>query len=723
MLSDQKARDDFTYNTHTNFSVIASPGTGKTTAITDRISNIICSCKRPNDLKNFLAVTYTEKAAKEIKERVYKNITAKVGKNLVSKIVFSNFNNIFFGTIHSLCAQFLRNHGKKILIQENFKIIEDDSEIWQKFITTRSIFSEILPKFTLYKTILHHFSIDQILDEARIIKNPKSSNIVLSNPSLQNISNLLNYKPSIRETKIKNFQEDLNIWLKSGMNCNFPSFPQTSSKAFSEFLTTNIHEYILWREKTEQYLTNECAKQYQKFKIENNVLTYDDLIALTLNILNDRSYREKYIDNYQIILDEAQDTDIEQFKILLHLADKNYCNIIFENSSKKISEHASFSMVGDPKQAIYSDRADVNFYMFIHKKMVEYKLIQSLNFNITMRCAEKIVSFTNKTFSEIFLSQKILFKQMQARPEADQGKVVFIKASNNFETLYEILKKDSSLYSDTKHFSDIAILAPRKAWLREIVNFLKKNSNVPTLQLWTNESLVNEPSLIKWVASILHFILYPTDKRELAGILREIFGIKTNQIIDFICHNKRNICTEITNQISNLRQELNNLLMPNFIREIINQFQLLSRINILNLYPQEEIIKHSDWIMNAAYIADANDFSYEALEKDLIQLYANPPIDNIINKEALQLLTFHKSKGLEWPIVILPFMYREHKILNDSSSNVKNLDNEARLLFVACTRAKNQLIFLDDSENSKISNKVNMISSGKLINSIKNDTM
>lgn len=713
MLNDQQARNRFENELSNNFSVIASPGTGKTTAITRRIANIICAHKYPEILKNFLAVTYTEKAANEIKERVTALVRTKIQQHLAPQHASIGLNNIFFGTIHSLCAQLLRQNGSQISIKDDFEIIENDSECWENF-TQSCIFSENFNETD--RQIIKYFSLDKILDDARTIKPQEGENI---SPMLLNKSevyNFFDYQPSPRETGIKSFQEDLTLWLQSGSNCPFPSLPKTSSKAFLEFLTNTGKNFVSWQETAYNYLIKTCAARYLQFRISNNVLTYDDLITLTLKLLNNENYCAQTKKNYQIILDEAQDTDPEQFQILINLSNKQIYEEIFKNTNKinLISPKFSFSMVGDPKQSIYSDRADVKFYMSVHNNLIKLGLLKGLSFDTTMRCDKKVVTFVNEKFSSIF--SNFSAKPMQAHPESETGLVDVIKTKDNFETLLEILNQILSQRSNNiRKLSDIAILAPRKAWLNEIITKFRQFLCAPKLQLWANEDIASKPSLIKWVAAVLHYIFSPLDKKEFVGIAREIFGVPTDEIIADINHKINNFCAKIEDAIFEIKQILPEEYLPNVIRHIVDRLHLVERINVLGIYSAKELTAQYDVIMDTAYEIDSKKLGYRALEQKLIQLYQHFSYNMDLEIDAIQLLTYHKSKGLEWPIVVLPFLYREHKL---SSVNSAEIDNEKRMLFVACTRAKNQLVLLDDSGHTPLSGRSNMISSGKILNNL-----
>ncbi len=710
MLDDQQTRDQFQNVLSENYSVIASPGTGKTTAITHRIANIICSCRVPETLKTFLAVTYTEKAANEIKERVTKQVLTKIEQNSAPHYSTIGLNNMFFGTIHSLCANLLRKYGTNLSIKEDFEIIEDDSKYWKLF-TQNCDFLKNLGE--IEQQILPYFAIDKILDDAHDAKPCDCQNLQLTQLNEEAINNLLNYPTTGREIKIKNFQNDLKIWKQIGQNCPIPPLPKTASQAFAEFLSKNANDFTLWQERAYDHLVNVYANRYQRFRISNNVLTYDDLINLALKLLTKKIFYPKQIPNYRIILDEAQDTDPDQFKILIALANKKCYEKIFENNDVSLDHRKfSFSMVGDPKQSIYSDRADVNFYMLIHNKLVQSKLLHPLNFNITMRCSQEIVSFVNKKFSTTFAM--FSDKPMQAHPQAKYGSVEIIKADTNCGTLSEVLNKNFSIGKEIEQYSDIAILAPRKAWLSEIAIELQRTASM-RFQLWSNENIADQPSLIKWAAAILHYLLSPTDKAELASILREIFGVSTEIVVDYINHNSKNICSQVEEKFSQLRKKMHQFYLPNILRNIIEEFQLVERIDILKIYPTKKIIEQYDTAMNIAYEIDSKNLGCRALEEKLKQSYQYAPIETTVDKDSVQLLTYHKSKGLEWPIVILPFIYRERKL---SSADQSEIDNEKRMLFVACTRAKHRLILIDDSSCSPNTNHSNMISSGKFLDGI-----
>jgi ATP-dependent exoDNAse (exonuclease V) beta subunit len=707
MLKDQGQRDEFVKNLSQNFSVIASPGTGKTTAITERVVNLI-NCNAP--IRNLIVVTYTDRAAEEIKNRVYEKVSTQ--KN--PKINSTNFDEIFFGTIHGFCAKFLRNHHKKVNIGEDFEIIDDDQELWDRFTSHIDSVIDRIVSATLHPCLAKHFKLSEILSKAREIVLPIDYDVTLGEAPMQNVADILHYKAGIRESKIRNFQEDVEVWIRSHRACAFPEIPENCGRKFDQYFRETMREYLQWKLAVQNYLTNKIAAEYVSHKIANNCLGYNELTTLTLKILLDAEYRRKCVENYHVILDEAQDTDELQFKILINLIAPGFYEKIFEDEDYGKIEHTSFSMVGDPKQSIYPERADVKFYIYLHDRLVERKFLRQLNFDITLRCPKRVVEFVNDNFENAFLNSDIKFSPMCAGLDAERGHVDVLKGES-MRMLSQVFSGKICRDLEVKKFSDICILAPRKSWLSKIAEFFKGNESMPRMQLGFSETLENVPSLLKWVAATLHFLNNICDHRELAGILREIFGINTREVIQYFNHSNSETCAAIHDKFISLKHGQKNLSLPNFIRALMDKFHLVSRIKILNILPEREVDAHYEMIMDLTY---ETGLGCDDLEKKLISMCKKPQISTAVDENAVQLFSFHKSKGLEWQVVILPFMHRKRKLMNFAGldGNAVALANEKRMLFVACTRAKKRLILIDDSEYCESNERHNIISSASLIN-------
>src|SRR5256714_3822111 len=137
---DQMQRDRFTKELDRNFSVVASAGSGKTRAITDRVLEIARSRQAREILPRLVVVTFTNRAADEMQQRSRQQILAE---NLDAEIV-SAFNRAFFGTIHAFCMKLLTNYGHYLGLPAPLELITDDEDLWQEFVQQQPRLGESL---------------------------------------------------------------------------------------------------------------------------------------------------------------------------------------------------------------------------------------------------------------------------------------------------------------------------------------------------------------------------------------------------------------------------------------------------------------------------------------------------------------------------------------------------------------------------------------------------
>ena len=617
-LPDQAARDEFINKIDTNFSVIAPAGVGKTTAIASRIVNILCGNFNKKSKKSLLAVTYTEKAANELRERTIKLAIEKIKNALSPNLILSEINKVFFGTIHSLAARFIKNYGKHIGISPDFTI-DEGQNIWESFLEK----SDVLSSFT-----------------------GKSGDTIV------NFIQFLQYIPNVK------------------------------SDTYSD---------------EELRFIGELLAEFAKFKRNNKTFTYDDLIIIANEISsNADALAEIHSENFSVILDEAQDTDDEQFKFLLKIARQN-------------EEILNFSMVGDPQQAIYSSRANVENYVKLHIFLTNSNLLIEKVFTVTMRCQQQIVDVVNKIFPSVFANNTshIDFVKLSEKPDAETGtvsKIVLQKISeydDEASLIVDFFKSKTHSNFEIDSWCEVAILAPRKAQLRKLKNnFEKKNIKV---QLHTDENGERQ-TLSTWLISLLEIVKNKSNVLELAGILSEIFDIKKQKADDLftVFDNDSNEDNSILEKIIRLQHVCKDLTFCDTANTILQHF------DIQNIYKNK--FSTSDCELAAEIcdffeiLAEIDECSLTVSEilSDLKTKISSNKDCNSIDKDSIQLLTFHKSKGLEWPVVILPFLTTPRKEIPQADytydkdlAKKKWIENEQRMLYVAFTRAKKTLMLTD----------------------------
>src|SRR5437899_1876046 len=126
---DQFARARFASELDRNFSVVASAGSGKTTAITQRVLSIARSPNAADTLPHLVVVTFTNRAADEMQQRTRQ---ALLEENLRQEVQTA-FNRAFFGTIHSFCMKLLTDFGHYLGLPAPLELVKDDDDLWQEF--------------------------------------------------------------------------------------------------------------------------------------------------------------------------------------------------------------------------------------------------------------------------------------------------------------------------------------------------------------------------------------------------------------------------------------------------------------------------------------------------------------------------------------------------------------------------------------------------------------
>jgi len=161
------------------------------------------------------------------------------------------------------------------------------------------------------------------------------------------------------------------------------------------------------------------------------------------------------------------------------------------------------------------------------------------------------MNFVNSKFQNIFSDVK--FVPLVTKPNNQEGEVKILKLSKQSTAKADsLVAQIATLFAGTtpsdfevNDWSDIAILAPRKDWPMEIYQCFVNDKNLPGVQLHFDGVNDNCASPIRWLTSCLRYINNPADKREFAGILREIFGIKSQEIINYFKSDDSVICTNI----------------------------------------------------------------------------------------------------------------------------------------------------------------------------------
>jgi ATP-dependent exoDNAse (exonuclease V) beta subunit len=760
---DQPSRDRFVSELDENFSVVAAAGSGKTRAITDRIVRIALAAGRVRStggqdrhardlLPQLVVVAFTNRAADEMQQRA----RAEILRAGVSLDVLSVFNRAFFGTIHSFCVRLLETYGHRLGLPPQFDLITDDDELWNQFVQQQTTIGRSLSEENR-RELLRHVQVRQLMELGR------RRELDAIHPPLEKcpdvdfsaIHRYVARGPTLQT--VPPFQKELRraeqIWRKTD---DFVRWPICNSKA-RDFVPIKREAFAplrRWLDQASLCVAAAVQRDYREFRLGRGVLTYDDQVALALDLMRHPDVaREIRAKNFRVILDEAQDTDPRQFSLLLEITRPPEATGVWLQDRQSPPRPGHFSMVGDFQQSIYRDRADLSQYRRIHNTLVETNAAEELEFWVTFRLDSTQLAFVNETFREILnkIDNQVAFVDLSPRPQILPGQVVRLnlqpgnlrldprgkisdarKAAEEARQLAQWLRGVGLTKLRARSWSFVAILCPRKEWLQTLRRGLRDAGF--TVQVQSEKESKGDSPAYAWLTALFVIMTQPRCGYEIVGVLRELFGISDHNLALFSCgHGDRFQIETLTNgsdivsrKLSLLAQiRLSILQLPLFdaANELVRRTQLRERLRALPSEDFENLEIELDALLALAATSEAERMTLSEFAESLRLHFADAREARPSSADAIQLITSQKAKGSEWQAVIVPFLAREVRsgspryprvfknretgettLLWDESdrAEIKDLlDREERqemerLLYVALTRARHTLVLAFD---------------------------
>jgi ATP-dependent exoDNAse (exonuclease V) beta subunit len=755
--SDHPQRRRFAEEIERNFSVMAAAGSGKTHAITERIVQIARSPKAEDILPRLAVVTFTHRAADEMQQRTRQRILQEVRGSQIQIA----FNRAFFGTIHSFCMKLLTNYGHYLGLPATLDLITDDEDLWEEFVQQQLHVGRNLSDENR-TTLFQLAQARQLMELGRNARTILSAREISQCPTPDFTQVLAVVAKGSAIKTVADSQDELREFEKRRRDgWDFVRWPVRSSSAqnFLRAWTDAFSPLRKWVTDAAMCIAAEVQRDYRNFRLARGVVTYADQVALADELIQHpiagRRIREE---NLRVILDEAQDTDPTQFSVLTEIARPPEANGRWLETKTDPPLPGHFCMVGDRQQSIYHDRADLENYLAIHEALVE-QCGEALEFAVTFRLDKEQLEFVNETFRDIFNGEsgQVKFIKLQFRPDVLPGQVVRVSLGKNLlpdgkskdyrkaklaaaalakwikDTGYENLRADS--------WRDVAILCPRKAWLRTMAIELRK-VGVP-VAIQSESDLKGDHPAHAWLTALCTIMSDPLNGYEVVGVLREVFGISDHDLAlfsegdgaRFRIDQPATIAGVVGTPLKLLagtRVAMSNRALFDAVKILVEQTKLRERLAIL---PREDFPYAEDDLDMLLAIAAEEEAEGATLKDFAEQLRADfltPRETRLSSESGLQLITAQKAKGSEWQAVILPFLGRDVrppsprypcflKIPGESEPIVAlnkddfdkdnreivtlaNRQEAARLLYVATTRARHTLVLVDDSEiflNSK----------------------
>ncbi|MDK2080570.1 RecB-like helicase [Aliarcobacter butzleri] len=718
----------------------ASAGSGKTFALTVRYICLFLLGAKPNEI---LTLTFTNKAANEMSERIYKTLLTLgddeaylnaienevnlskeeiLGKKNILIKQFSNANLSIF-TIDKFVNKILREFCGYIGISDDFEIKNDDIEkLSYEFLKSlnekdfqtlidlsfyeKKKFNSI---FELFKTILEkNEDIEVINIDASLIELQKENILKEAFKIKESILSCANASNSAKNAVDFQTFEDLfgRTWLEKENFEDYSYFKKCANESNKNDFFKLKEELSIYYKIRAGFSLNKIFEVYLKFrdfKFEfnknKNYLEFNDISNLVYDLLStkiDKDFLYFRLDsNYShILIDEFQDTSLLQYKILEPLID--------EILSGDVTKFKTFFYVGDTKQSIYRFRGgkrELFDYVANTNKILEIEVL-----NTNYRSCENVINFVNELF--LNLPNYEYFKQESVRTNG-YVEVVVDATFEEDEKFVNVAKKIEELLQSGVNFNDIAILTYTNDDVLSLYYYLKQK--FPSIKISTEmtSKLINQQN-VKAVINAIKYIYFK----------EEIYKENLNAIIG----NK--LLTTLDLEIV-----LDEISVQEVIKELSKKLKIIDE-NIIKL------IEVSSSFNNIV------DFVYEIDKLEAI-------MENSESK-GLQILTIFKSKGLEFHTVILLDRIKRKNV--DKSSllfdyenlELKNifykikgyenfnedykkaidkekklsLEDEINILYVAMTRAKNNMIIFKKEKSSVFDIlNMNVCKIGKMINS------
>lgn len=581
--------------------VIAGAGSGKTRVLTYKIAYLLSMGVKP---WNILALTFTNKAANEMKERIGILLKEDAARR------------INMGTFHSIFYRILRSNVNEINYRPNFTIYdENDSKV-------------------LVKNIMKEFGVDD-----------------------------KKYSP--------------------GQILNTISYAKNHLITVDEFLLNDRTNVI----------GNIYNEYVQRCHIAN-VMDFDDLLINTYELFSKKpDVLNNYADLFKYILvDEYQDTNYAQQKIIELLYRKNVC----------------ICMVGDDAQSIYSFRGANLEYMLSFPQKNNFKIFK---LERNYRSTKNIVAAANSLIKH---NEHQIHKDVYSNND-EGGKVILKVAHSDREEACIVCKEIKRLIIKEKSdYKDFCVLYRTNTQSRAIEEELIRQA-IP-YKIFGGLNFYQRKE-IKDIIAYLRLIVNSDDEEAIRRVInypvRGIGESTMRKITDSARQNHVSIWSVLSDPDRyelDVRRNTKNKLAA--FHDFIEEYKIKSKE--LDAHQLGKDILEQSGLKNEFYSSDSpenvsrqqnieefvnalQDFVENKKEEGMpdvyisdflqeVSLLSNIDDDNIDN--TVSLMTIHAAKGLEFPFVFIVGL-EENIIPNVHVSSSKEIEEERRLLYVAITRAQN----------------------------------
>ncbi len=837
-----------------HLSVLANAGSGKTTVLIEKYIKILeeLAEKTPIEylsdvVESVVVITFTEKAASELKKRATEAIERRIEearvKNDINRLrKFEELRDLMpsavIGTIHSFCARILREFAVRAQVDANFTILEGaekdqvidiiiedkikeflnrkdgDAERLLSLIEKFKIgnFYGFIKKLILSRELVEKVKIDiyspansddEIIFEwrrkifeyiLRVFEGSKMENALRSlaghlfSGDVEFQSMVRGFEMAISEKDVAKayrifceicmgiFTKDMRLRkeVENSINSKSLAIQRDVEKiidliksVYDDIKDLNLDGFDNFIDEHRQYvkdtrlvlsLYDEINAEYENFKFLNGYLDFEDLQLKVSKLLGENEeVRDKLSRRFRyIMIDEYQDTNYLQYEIVKKLI-------------KDFSGEIKIFIVGDDKQSIYGFRgSDVEVFNRAREEIPKTGNGEEIYLSESFRLLRSIAGFVNYVFGKI-MGERISIHEVNYNPivvgrnEDDDGYIEMLlvqvedeaKEENRLTEARFVARRILKLLQDENIYvykdgqrkkvepGDVAVLIRNRNVLKPIEGAFVE-MGIPYI-VSSGIGFYQTQEIYDFM-NYLKFIVNTNDDVALVGILRSpFFGISDVEIFrvsvygkgtsfwDKVCdYVKRSDEPKATDRLRRAVQILeenlkvaNRMSIPSLIQRIL--INTMYNGSVLPMRRGEQIIANVQKLIDVA-----RDFESRGLNNlyDFVEQLRFLSAEHLregqasvqTGVDAVQIMTIHSAKGLEFPVVVLPFLGEKFKKRGNEKFNIdvdygiglgiKYADNidlpidivhnlikqhrtvaeEKRVLYVAMTRARDMLI-------------------------------
>ncbi|MCS6808496.1 MAG: ATP-dependent helicase [Bacteroidota bacterium] len=447
--------------------------------------------------------------------------------------------------------------------------------------------------------------------------------------------------------------------------------------------------------------------RYAMYKRHHNLMDYDDLLAVFLELMHSNPELKRHAQRrYQyIMVDEYQDTNALQHALVLTLA----------------GLHENVLVVGDDAQSIYAFRgANVDHILRFPEAFRHCRIIR---LEENYRSTQPILSLANEIMRRaVWRYDKELYSR-----KAGSTFPAIIQAEDEQQQSQFVVQQIMEYYEEGISLEDIAVLI-RSSYHSFDLEIELNRANIPYRKFGGIKFI--ETAHVKDVIAHLRVLVNPKDIVSWNRILLLLEGVgprTANAVIQALLdgritlHEWRNLRNIVRNdeQIALLfglleRLEQSTATVGEKVWQVIDYY----RPRMKNTY--DDYKKRLKDIEVVGSIAER----YRSLSALLADMAIEPPIEAVEDittpsrdEETLTLSTIHSAKGLEWRVVFILWALDGRFPPVRAWETQESLEEERRLFYVACTRAKERLfitypINIFDRESGMVLSKVSRFLDG-----------